>query len=61
MAVAAPSDLLDVTTADALEEKKKLRKHFARFDIVFFLIWLPSVSTGLAESGSRLGGGGSGK
>jgi amino acid transporter len=38
MAVAAPSDLLDVTTADALEEKKKLRKHFARFDIVFFLI-----------------------
>ena len=36
--VAAPADLLDVTTTDALQEKKKLRKHFARFDIVFFLI-----------------------
>src|SRR5580704_15368297 len=36
--VAAPGDLVDVTTTDALEEKKKLRKHFARFDIVFFLI-----------------------
>jgi hypothetical protein len=36
--VAAPADLLDVTTPDALQEKKKLRKHFARFDIVFFLI-----------------------
>ncbi len=35
---AAPGDLLDVTTADALREKKKLRKHFARFDILFFLI-----------------------
>jgi glutamate:GABA antiporter len=36
--VAATGDLLDVTTTDALEEKKKLRKHFARFDILFFLI-----------------------
>ena len=27
-----------MTTADALQEKKKLRKHFARFDILFFLI-----------------------
>jgi amino acid transporter len=35
---AAPGDLLDVTTTDALQEKKKLRKHFARFDILFFLI-----------------------
>jgi amino acid transporter len=35
---AAPGDLLDVTTADALREKKKLQKHFARFDILFFLI-----------------------
>ena len=32
------SDLLDTTTADALAEKKKLRKHFARFDILFFLL-----------------------
>src|ERR1700675_4212651 len=39
MAVAAvPADLFDVTTTFALEEKKKLRKHFARFDILFFLI-----------------------
>jgi amino acid transporter len=36
--VAAAGDLLDVTTVDALQEKKKLRKHFARFDILFFLI-----------------------
>jgi glutamate:GABA antiporter len=35
---AVAADLLDVTTADALEEKKKLQKHFARFDILFFLI-----------------------
>ena len=35
---AVPGDLLDVTTTDALQEKKKLRKHFARFDIIFFLI-----------------------
>jgi len=38
MATAATGDLLDVTTTDALTEKKKLRKHFARFDILFFLI-----------------------
>jgi len=37
-AVAGTGDLLDVTTTDALQEKKKLRKHFARFDILFFLI-----------------------
>ena len=37
-AAAVPGDLLDVTTTDALQEKKKLRKHFARFDILFFLI-----------------------
>jgi|HubBroStandDraft_5_1064220.scaffolds.fasta_scaffold10989_4 amino acid transporter len=37
-AVAVPGDLLDVTTTDALQEKKKLRKHFARFDILFFLV-----------------------
>jgi len=36
--VAMQRDLLDITTTDALEEKKKLRKHFARFDILFFLI-----------------------
>jgi glutamate:GABA antiporter len=37
-AIGATGDLLDVTTTDALQEKKKLRKHFARFDILFFLI-----------------------
>jgi amino acid transporter len=37
-AAAFPSDLIDITTSDLLEEKKKLRKHFARFDILFFLI-----------------------
>jgi glutamate:GABA antiporter len=31
-------DLFDVTTKDVLAEKKKLRKHFARFDILFFLV-----------------------
>jgi amino acid transporter len=38
MASVAASDLVDFTTTDVLEEKKKLRKHFARFDILFFLI-----------------------
>jgi glutamate:GABA antiporter len=37
-AAAVPGDFVDVTTTDALQEKKKLRKHFARFDILFFLI-----------------------
>ena len=37
-AATIPADLFDVTTTFALEEKKKLRKHFARFDILFFLI-----------------------
>lgn len=31
-------DAADLTTAATLEEKKKLRKHFGRFDIFFFLI-----------------------
>ena len=33
-----PSELVDVTTTAALEEKAKLRRHFGRFDILFFLI-----------------------
>ncbi|HTC85741.1 MAG TPA: APC family permease [Candidatus Acidoferrum sp.] len=37
-AIAFPIDIIDVTTSAAIEEKKKLRKHFARFDILFFLI-----------------------
>ena len=56
MATAAmPSDLLDITTSDALEEKKKLQKHFARFDILFLLICtLVGVDTlGAAAGGSR--------
>ena len=38
MSAISSSEVMDVTTTDALEEKKKLRKHFARFDILFFLI-----------------------
>lgn len=38
MASVAAADLVGLTTTDALQEKKKLRKHFARFDILFFLI-----------------------
>ncbi len=34
----APSEFVDVTTEAALEEKAKLKKHFGRFDILFFLI-----------------------
>lgn len=37
-AISMPADMLDLTTTAAVEEKKKLRKHFARFDILFFLI-----------------------
>ena len=37
-AIALPSDVVDITTSAAVEEKKKLRKHFARFDILFFLV-----------------------
>jgi len=33
-----PNDLIDVTTRAALDEKKKLQKHFGRLDIFFFLI-----------------------
>jgi amino acid transporter len=35
---ALPSEFIDVTTEAALEEKAKLRRHFGRFDILFFLI-----------------------
>src|SRR5262245_17612650 len=35
---AVPEDLIDITTADALEEKKKLLKHLGRFDMLFFLV-----------------------
>jgi len=37
-AIALPIDVIDATTSAAVEEKKKLQKHFARFDILFFLI-----------------------
>ena len=33
-----PIGLLEHSTAAALEEKSKLKKHFGRFDIFFFLI-----------------------
>jgi glutamate:GABA antiporter len=38
MATSSRSVLVDHTTTAALEEKAKLRKHFGRFDIFFFLI-----------------------
>lgn len=37
-AIPLPQDLIDRTTVAAVEEKKKLQRHFMRFDIVFFLI-----------------------
>lgn len=37
-AMQASQDLIDQTTSAALEEKKKLRKSFRRFDIFFFLL-----------------------
>jgi amino acid transporter len=36
--MASAEQYIDHTTAAALEEKAKLRKHFSRFDIYFFLI-----------------------
>jgi amino acid transporter len=38
VAAVFPADLLDLTPSGAMEEKKKLQKHFARFDILFFLL-----------------------
>jgi glutamate:GABA antiporter len=35
---ALPLDLIETTTSAALEEKAKLKQHFGRFDIFFFLI-----------------------
>ncbi len=37
-AIPLPIDVIDLTTSAVVEEKKKLKKHFARFDILFFLI-----------------------
>jgi amino acid transporter len=37
-APALPPDVIETTTAAALEEKAKLRRHFGRFDIFFFLV-----------------------
>ena len=37
-AIAVPIDVIDMTTSATVEEKKKLRKHFGRFDILFFLV-----------------------
>jgi amino acid transporter len=38
MTVVAADEFVEHTTAAALEEKKKLKKHFGRFDMLFFLI-----------------------
>src|SRR5947209_20529223 len=45
------------TTAAALEEKKKLQKHFGRFDMLFFLI---CTLVGLDTIGSVANKGGQG-
>src|SRR3954447_1011002 len=37
-AISGDPELVDFTTAAALEEKAKLQKHFGRFDMLFFLI-----------------------
>ena len=37
-AITSPAEFVDHTTAMALEERAKLKKHFTRFDIYFFLI-----------------------
>src|SRR5438270_11136855 len=51
------SDVHDRTTAAALEEKKKLKKHFGRFDMLFFLI---CTLVGLDTIGSVARNGGQG-
>jgi glutamate:GABA antiporter len=38
MTAVSPDEFVEHTTAAALEEKAKLRKHFGRFDMLFFLI-----------------------
>jgi glutamate:GABA antiporter len=38
MTTVAPDEFVEHTTVAALEEKKKLKKHFGRFDMLFFLI-----------------------
>src|SRR5436190_8854561 len=38
MTAISDSEFVDFTTAAAVEEKAKLKKHFGRFDILFFLI-----------------------
>src|ERR1700755_2208108 len=38
MSAVAADEFVEHTTAAALEEKKKLKKHFGRFDMLFFLI-----------------------
>src|SRR3954447_11655450 len=37
-AITSTDELVDHSTAMAVEERAKLRKHFTRFDIYFFLI-----------------------
>ena len=38
MTAISDKEFVDFTTAAAVEEKAKLRKHFGRFDMLFFLI-----------------------
>src|SRR5258705_10575104 len=38
MTAVSPDEFVEHTTAAALEEKAKLKKHFGRFDMLFFLL-----------------------
>src|SRR4051812_50154182 len=38
MSAVIPDEFVEHTTAAALEEKAKLKKHFGRFDMLFFLL-----------------------
>src|SRR3954452_2188806 len=41
MSAVIPDEFVEHTTAAALEEKAKLKKHFGRFDMLFFLLCTP--------------------
>ena len=44
---------VEYTTAAAVDEKSKLKKHFGRFDMLFFLICTLSAWTRSARSPQR--------
>src|ERR1700759_594183 len=59
--ISGDPELVDFTTAAAVEEKAKLQKHFGRFDMLFFLLCtlvgldtLGSVASNGAQEITRL-------